>query len=53
MKSLHGVRLSVASLSLLEKLKSPGGPVVQNLPINAGDMGSIPGPGKFHMPWSN
>ena len=24
----------------------PGGPVVQNLPGNAGDMGSIPGPGR-------
>ena len=26
----------------------PGGAVV-----NAGDMGSIPGPGRSHMPWSN
>ena len=31
----------------------PGGAVVKNLPANAGDMGSIPGPGKSHMPWSN
>ena len=23
----------------------PGGPVVKNLPANAGNMGSIPGPG--------
>ena len=30
-----------------------GGPVVKNLPANAGDRGSISGPGKFHMPWSN
>ena len=29
------------------------GPVVENLPANAGDMGSIPGPGIFHMPWAN
>ena len=31
----------------------PGGPVVKNLPANAGDMGSIPGPGKSHMPRGN
>ena len=31
----------------------PGGPVVKNPPSNAGDMGSIPGPGRFHMPWGN
>ena len=28
----------------------PGDPVVKNLPSNPGDMGSIPGPGRFHMP---
>ena len=28
----------------------PGGPVVKNLSGNAGDTGSIPGPGRFHMP---
>ena len=27
----------------------PDGPVVENLPANAGDMGSIPGLGRFHM----
>ena len=27
----------------------PGGSVVKNLPAKAGDMGSIPGPGRFHM----
>ena len=27
--------------------------VVQNLPANAGDMGWIPGPGRFHMPRGN
>ena len=26
-----------------------GGTGVKNLPANAGDMGSIPGPGGFHM----
>ena len=28
----------------------PDGPVVKNLPANAGDTGLIPGPGRFHMP---
>ena len=28
----------------------PGGPVVKNPPANAGDMNSIPGLGKSHMP---
>ena len=31
----------------------PGGAVVENLPANAGDMGSSPGLGKSHMPQSN
>ena len=31
----------------------PGGTVVKNLPANAGDMGSIPGPGRSHMPRGN
>ena len=31
----------------------PGGSVVGSLPANAGDMGSSPGPGRSHMPWSN
>ena len=31
----------------------PGGSVVENSSANAGDMGSIPGPGRSHMPWSN
>ena len=31
----------------------PGGPEVEYPPANAGDMGSIPGPGRFHMPWDN
>ena len=31
----------------------PGSPVVKNLPANAGDSDSIPGPGRSHMPWSN
>ena len=31
----------------------PGGAVAKNLPANARDMGSSPGPGRSHMPWSN
>ena len=31
----------------------PGGTVIKNPPANAGDMGSIPGPGRSHMLWSN
>ena len=28
----------------------PGGPVVKNLPVNAGDVSLVPGPGRSHMP---
>ena len=31
----------------------PGGAVVENLPANAGDVGSSPGPGRSHMLRSN
>ena len=31
----------------------PCGPVVKNLPANAGDMGLTPGLGRSHMPWGN
>ena len=31
----------------------PGGAVVENPPANPGDTGSIPGPGRSHMPQSN
>ena len=31
----------------------PGGSVVKNPPANAGDTGSIPDPGRSHVPWSN
>ena len=40
----------------IKKKKSrgfPGGAVVENLPANAGDMGSSPGLGRSHMPQSN
>ena len=35
------------------KLDFPGDAVVGNLPDNAGDTGSSPGPGRSHMPRSN
>ena len=31
----------------------PRGPMVKNLPFNARDVGSIPGQGSAHVPWSN
>ena len=31
----------------------PGGRVVKNPPVNAGNTGSSPGPGRSHMPQSN
>ena len=31
----------------------PDDPVVNNPPAKAGDMGSIPGPGRFHMAQGN
>ena len=34
-------------------LNFPGGTVHKNLPVSAGDTGSIPGPGRFHVPQSN
>lgn len=30
----------------------PGGSVVGSPPANSGDLGSSPGPGRSHMPWS-
>ena len=31
----------------------PGGAVAKNLPAYTGDMGSIPGLPRLHMPWGN
>ena len=43
---------SQGQLPLLDALteKFPSGPVVKNPLANAGDMGSIPGLGRSHMP---
>ena len=42
-------------LSFIERIIKdfPGGAVVKNPPTNAGDTGSIPGPGRPHMPRSS
>ena len=34
-------------------LNFAGGTVDKNLPPNAGAMGSVPGPGRFHIPRNN
>ena len=31
----------------------PGGAIDKSLPDNAGNVGLIPGVGRFHKPWSN
>ena len=36
--------------STLKRKDFLGGPVVKKLPANAGDTGSIPPPGRYHMP---
>ena len=48
------LRLSADKFFLSERHKDtdedfPGGPVVKDLPANAGGMGLIPGPRRFHM----
>ena len=48
---LTPVRIAIIKKSTNRDI--PGGTVVKNLPANAGDMGSSPGPGRSHMPQSN
>ena len=36
-----------------QNLAFPGGTVDENSPANAEDMGSIPGPGRLHVTYSN
>ena len=40
-------------LKITPKQGFPGGLVVKNLPINVGDMDSVPGLGRFHMQRGN
>ena len=49
----HWKIMPTALCYLKPKLDFPGGPVVKNPPVNAGDMGSIPDLRRFHMPRSN
>ena len=42
-----------SSLSKRDLRDFLGGPVTENLPVNAGDMGSIPGLGGSHMSLDN
>ena len=60
LKHLHwDIRICIAdSLCYNKMFKSlfwgfPAGAVVKNLPANAGDTDSSPGPGRSHMPRSN
>ena len=43
----------VATVEMKKRRDFSGGPMVKNPPANARDKGSIPGPGRSHMPWSN
>ena len=54
------VAVTVLTIKLGEKVCQkpvsqgfPDGAVVKNPPANAGDTGSIPGPGRYRMPQSN
>ena len=49
----YGARREKKSTAEIGFWDFPGGVVVKNLPANAGDTGSIPGPGRAHMPQSN
>ena len=49
----HVLRTTVLGDSKITVPGFPGGAVVENLPANAGDMGSSPGLRRSHMPRSN
>ena len=46
-------KITIYILLLKNRQDSPGGPVVENLLASAGDMGSLPGPGRSHVPLGN
>ena len=61
-KALGGGAVAAAGEAQLEAKKKkkkkilldfPDGPVVRNPPTKAGNMGSIPGLRRFHIPWGN
>ena len=45
----HGPPCSYSGLLKMTMWDFPGGPVAKNLTANAGDMCSIPGPGRYHV----
>ena len=50
------IKISTAFYWIGHKVYSgdfPGGPVVKNPPINAGDISSKYGAGRLHMQWGN
>ena len=50
----RGIKKATLVIPLeISHLNFPGDTVDKNLSANAGDMGSIPGPGRFHMPQGN
>ena len=52
----RGYRLTSLSHNYLRNVHCrdfPGGAVVENPPASAGGTGSIPSPGRSHMPWNN
>ena len=54
MVQLHfGTRKKHAGLLVRLYGDFPVGLVVKNLPAHAGDVGSIPGLGRFHVLWGN
>ena len=44
---ISGQKILFLNRFFLKLVNFPGGPVVKNPAANAGDMGSIPGPGKI------
>ena len=45
--------IKIGNYNIMIDLVFPGGLMVKNPPANAGDMGSIPGPERSHVPWSS
>ena len=51
--TIPGTQDTTININKKVLLGFPGGAVVENLPANAGDMGSSPGLVRSHMPRSN
>ena len=52
-EQIHEGRAGAGKLALKVPWDFSSGPVVKNLLVNSGDMGSIPGLGRFHVPQGN